>query len=54
MAFTQRVNKEGKKEEIFQCLGVGDNADMGDWTVEYSKKKIAIVFLSTTCLLAKR
>ena len=27
--------KEGKKIEIFQSLGMGNNTDMGDWTVKY-------------------
>ena len=29
-AVGQTINKEGKKIEIFQSLGVGDNASMDD------------------------
>ena len=32
----QTLNKEGKKIQIFQSLGVGNNAGMGRSTAEYS------------------
>ena len=32
--------KKGKKNEIFQSLGVGDNTGMGDWMVKYGNISI--------------
>ena len=36
-AFTQTLNKEGKKIEIFQLqrMWVGDNMGMGNWKAKY-------------------